>query len=124
MFKVILLFSKNYLDMHSLKRKISILKAITQIYFHVIFPSNTFIAIRFNKNMINLSCRESGLECDYIAEGKTEKEVLNLISEHALKVHNMKTDDMYDRDIPTAFFCQVRGKVTSSSSNYTNSKAY
>jgi predicted small metal-binding protein len=66
--------------------------------------------------MIRLSCRESGLECDYIAEGKTEKEVLNLISEHAVKVHNMKAEDIYDGDMPTAFLCQARGKLKSSSS--------
>lgn len=66
--------------------------------------------------MIRLSCRESGLECDYMAEGKTEKEVLNLISEHAVKVHNMKAEDVYDGDIPTAFLCQARGKLKSSSS--------
>jgi predicted small metal-binding protein len=67
--------------------------------------------------MIRLSCRESGLECDYMAEGKTEKEVLNLISEHAVKVHNMKAEDIYDGDIPTAFLCQARGKLKSSSSS-------
>jgi hypothetical protein len=64
------------------------------------------------------------LECDYTAEGKTENEVLNLISEHAIKVHNMNTEDLYDGNIPTAFLCQVRGKLTSSLSNYTNSKSY
>jgi predicted small metal-binding protein len=67
--------------------------------------------------MIRLSCRESGLECDYMAEGETEKEVLNLISEHAVKVHNMKAEDIYDGDIPTAFLCQARGKLKSSSSS-------
>ena len=67
--------------------------------------------------MIRLSCRESGLECDYMAEGKTEKEVLNLISEHAVKVHNMKAEDIYDGDIPTAFLCQARGTLKSSSSS-------
>ena len=67
--------------------------------------------------MIRLSCRESGLECDYMAEGKTEKEVLNLISEHAVKVHNMTSEDIYDGDMPTAFLCQARGKLKSSSSS-------
>ena len=72
--------------------------------------------------MIRLSCKESGLECDYIAEGKTENEVLNLISVHAVKVHNMKVEDMYDGNIPTAFLCQARGKLKSYSLDYTNSK--
>jgi hypothetical protein len=34
--------------------------------------------------MMKLSCRESGLECDYVAEGKTQDEVLKNISEHAV----------------------------------------
>ena len=80
---------------------------------HMLFPSNTLIAIKFNGNMIRLSCKESGLECDYTADGRTEKEVLNQISEHAVKVHNMRKKDMYDGDIPTAFLCQTRGKLTS-----------
>jgi len=52
-----------------------------------------------------------------MAEGKTEKEVLNLISEHAVKVHNMKAEDIYDGDIATAFLCHARGKLKSSSSS-------
>ena len=72
--------------------------------------------------MKRLSCMESGLECDYIAEGKTENEVLNLISEHAVKFHNIKVEDTYDGNIPTAFLCQARGKLPSSSSNFTISK--
>jgi predicted small metal-binding protein len=72
--------------------------------------------------MANLSCRDSGLDCDFIAEGKTEHDILKLISEHAVKVHNMKAEDMYDGDIPTAFLCQARGKLISSSSNFSNSK--
>ena len=31
--------------------------------------------------MVRLSCRESGLECDYIAEGKTEDEALENIQD-------------------------------------------
>jgi predicted small metal-binding protein len=46
--------------------------------------------------MIKLSCKESGLECNYIAEGKTLDEVLNDISEHALNVHNMRAEDTYE----------------------------
>jgi predicted small metal-binding protein len=45
--------------------------------------------------MIKLSCKESGLECDFIAEGKTEDEALKHISEHAIDVHNMKAEDIY-----------------------------
>jgi predicted small metal-binding protein len=64
--------------------------------------------------MIKLSCKESGLECDYIAEGKTEDEVLKHISEHAINVHNMRAEDIiYEEHISAAFLCQVIGKMTS-----------
>lgn len=63
--------------------------------------------------MIRLSCRESGLECDYIAEGKTEGEVLKHISEHAVNVHYIRAEDIYEDNISAAFLCQAIGKRTS-----------
>jgi predicted small metal-binding protein len=60
--------------------------------------------------MIKLSCKESGLECDFIAEGKTEDEALKHISEHAVDVHNMKAEDIYEKNISVAFLCQSIGK--------------
>ena len=63
--------------------------------------------------MIKLSCRESGLECDYIAEGKKEDEILKNISEHAMDVHNMRAEDIYQDNISAAFLCQAIGKMTS-----------
>ena len=67
--------------------------------------------------MIKLSCRESGLECDYIAEGKTDDEVLKNISEHAMDVHNMRAEDIYQDNISAAFLCQAIGKMTSTHDN-------
>jgi predicted small metal-binding protein len=67
--------------------------------------------------MIKLSCKESGLECNYIAEGKTVDEVLKDISEHALNVHNMRAEDTYEENISAAFLCQAIGKMTSSIHN-------
>ena len=64
--------------------------------------------------MIKLSCKESGLECDFIAEGKTEDEVLKQISEHAVNVHNMKAEDIYEKNISVAFLCQRIGKKMTS----------
>ncbi len=63
--------------------------------------------------MIKLSCRESGLECDFTAEGKTEGEALRIITEHAINVHNIRTEDIYEEDISTAFLCQAIDKMTS-----------
>ena len=63
--------------------------------------------------MMKLSCRESGLECDYVAEGKTQDEVLKHISEHAVYFHNMRAEDIYEENISAAFLCQAIGKTTS-----------
>jgi predicted small metal-binding protein len=63
--------------------------------------------------MIKLSCKESGLDCDYTAEGRTDDEVLKAISEHAVIVHSMKIQDIYEQNIAVAFLCQVMGKMKS-----------
>jgi len=63
--------------------------------------------------MMQLSCRESGLECDYVAEGKTQDEVLKRISEHAVDFHNMRAEDIYEENISAAFLCQAIVKTTS-----------
>lgn len=63
--------------------------------------------------MIKLSCKETGLECDYFVEGKTEDEVLERISEHAVKVHKMKEEDIYQEYISAAFLCHTIGKMAS-----------
>lgn len=63
--------------------------------------------------MIKLSCKETGLECEYFVEGKTEDEVLERISEHAVKVHKMKEEDIYQEHISAAFLCHTIGKMAS-----------
>jgi predicted small metal-binding protein len=67
--------------------------------------------------MIKLSCKESGLECNYTAEGKTVDEVLNNISKHAVNFHNIRAEDTYEENISAAFLCQAIGKMTSSINN-------
>lgn len=67
--------------------------------------------------MIKLSCKESGLECNYITESKTKDEVLKHISEHAINVHNMRAEDIYEENISAAFLCQAIGKITSTYNN-------
>jgi predicted small metal-binding protein len=73
--------------------------------------------------MIKLSCKESGLECNYIAEGKTVDEVLEDISEHAVNVHSMRAEDTYEQNISVVFLCQAIGKMTSSIQNNNKEKS-
>jgi predicted small metal-binding protein len=44
--------------------------------------------------MKTLSCREVGCECDYIAKGETEEEVIRDAANHGIKEHGQKEEDM------------------------------
>jgi predicted small metal-binding protein len=44
--------------------------------------------------MKTLSCREAGCECDYIAKGETEEEVIRDAAGHGIKEHGKKQEDM------------------------------
>jgi len=37
-----------------------------------------------------LRCRDLGVDCDFVASGKTKEEVLKKAAEHARKDHNIK----------------------------------
>lgn len=64
-----------------------------------------------------------GLECNYIAEGKTVDEVLEDISGHAVNVHSMRAEDTYEQNISVVFLCQAIGKMTSSIQNNNKEKS-
>lgn len=38
---------------------------------------------------LTVSCKDLGGNCDYVAEGKTEKELIQNLSDHAKKDHGM-----------------------------------
>jgi predicted small metal-binding protein len=47
--------------------------------------------------MLSLSCRDTGakvIECDYVARGMTEEELWKNGTEHIVKVHGMKVEDI------------------------------
>lgn len=37
-----------------------------------------------------LRCRDAGMDCDFVARGETEEDVMKQASEHALKDHGME----------------------------------
>jgi len=48
--------------------------------------------------MKDLHCRDAGMDCDFIASGNTDKEVMDRASAHAESVHKMKvTPDLTKR---------------------------
>ena len=44
--------------------------------------------------MKSLSCREAGCDCDYIATGQTEEELMEKLREHGMKEHGKTEEDM------------------------------
>ena len=51
-----------------------------------------------------VSCREVGVDCDFVAKGGTEQEVLKQCSEHARKEHGMT-------ELPADLAEKVRGAI-------------
>ena len=44
--------------------------------------------------MLGLACKDAGYNCNFVARGNSEKEVLDKIGEHGMKEHGLKQDDM------------------------------
>lgn len=46
-----------------------------------------------------LSCRDVGVDCDFVARGESEDDVMNQIRDHAMLDHNMSSipSDISDR---------------------------
>ncbi len=47
-----------------------------------------------NLYMKTLSCRDAGCDCDYIAKGETEEEVIRDAAQHGMKEHGKTQEDM------------------------------
>ena len=45
--------------------------------------------------MLSLACRDAGVvDCDFVAKGMTEEELWRDGTEHIIKVHGMKAEDI------------------------------
>ena len=60
--------------------------------------------------LIKLSCRETGLDCDFVIEGETEEQFLALGAEHAIKVHGLRAEEIFLNAIPCNFLCHSFSK--------------
>jgi predicted small metal-binding protein len=47
-----------------------------------------------NTIMKTLSCRDAGCDCDYVAKGETEEDVLRDAAQHGMKEHGKTDKDM------------------------------
>lgn len=60
---------------------------------------------------IIFSCRETGLDCDYIIKGETQEEILKIGAEHVINAHGMKAEDIFFKDIPCNFLCHTLSNI-------------
>jgi predicted small metal-binding protein len=44
--------------------------------------------------MLSVSCREVGVDCDYVGKGETENELMDNLIEHAIKDHGYTREDV------------------------------
>ncbi len=51
-----------------------------------------------------LSCRDVGVDCDYVARGATEEEILAKAAEHGRSAHGMK-------EIPADILAKARAAI-------------
>lgn len=51
-----------------------------------------------------MSCRDVGADCDFVARGNSEEEIMAQVSEHARTAHKMS-------DIPPEVVEKVRGAI-------------
>ena len=51
-----------------------------------------------------VSCRDVGVDCDFVAKGETERDILQQCTGHARSAHNMT-------EIPAELVDKVRGAI-------------
>jgi predicted small metal-binding protein len=55
--------------------------------------------------MFTLTCRDTGLDCDFVIKGETMKEFLKSGANHAVEKHGMREEDFYLDGIPANLLC-------------------
>lgn len=44
--------------------------------------------------MLSVSCREVGVDCDFVGKGESEKELMDNLVDHAIKDHGFTREDV------------------------------
>jgi predicted small metal-binding protein len=53
-----------------------------------------YYSVLYKEIMLTVSCREVGMDCDYVCKGETEEEIMKNAEEHAMKDHGYKPEDI------------------------------
>jgi predicted small metal-binding protein len=62
--------------------------------------------------MFTLTCRETGLDCDFVISGETMEEFLSSGANHTIEKHGMRAEDFYLNDIPANLLCHSFNQET------------
>jgi predicted small metal-binding protein len=49
--------------------------------------------------MLTVSCREVGMNCDYVAKGETEEELMKDAGQHAVRDHGYKEEEIMSPEL-------------------------
>jgi predicted small metal-binding protein len=44
--------------------------------------------------MLTVSCRDVGMDCDYVYKGETEQEIMKNAKQHAVQDHHYKVEEI------------------------------
>ena len=50
--------------------------------------------------MLTITCRKTGLDCNFVIKGETLEGVLKVGANHEIEKHGMRAEDFYLHDIP------------------------
>ena len=62
--------------------------------------------------MFTLTCRNTGLDCDFVIKGETMEDFLKSGANHAMEKHGMRAEDVYLNDVPANLLCHSLLKKT------------
>ena len=61
---------------------------------HCLHITYLYSISNYNFTMLSVSCREVGVDCDYVGKGETENELMDNLIEHAIKDHGYTREDV------------------------------
>ena len=61
---------------------------------HTSFQLSSYTRPINKEDMLTLSCKDVGFDCNHVVKAGTEEEVIRNITEHAIKQHGMKAENM------------------------------
>ena len=54
----------------------------------------TLVYYKVTKTMLTVSCRDVGMDYDYVCKGETEGEIMKNAEQHAVQDHHYKVEDI------------------------------